>query len=83
MSDCFAHDLAQPRACRKKKNPRCLEYIIVHELTHFQERTHDERFVALLDEYLPDWRSRRDQLNEAPLAQEESGEHAVTHRRMR
>ena len=53
-----------------KKNPLCLEYIVVHELAHFHERTHNERFVALMDKYLPDWRSRRDQLNDAPLAQE-------------
>ena len=54
-----------------KKNPLCLEYIVVHELVHFLERTHNERFVALMDKFLPDWRARRDQLNEAPLAQEE------------
>lgn len=56
-----------------KKNPRCLEYIVVHELTHFHERTHNDRFVALMDDYLPDWRARRDELNEAPLAEEEWG----------
>lgn len=54
-----------------KKNPRCLEYIVVHELAHLHERTHNDRFVALMDEYLPDWRARRDELNEAPLADEE------------
>ncbi|MGN6204683.1 M48 family metallopeptidase [Humibacter sp.] len=54
-----------------KKNPRCLEYIIVHELTHLHERNHGERFVALMDQFLPDWRSRRDELNGAPLADEE------------
>lgn len=54
-----------------KKNPRCLEYIVVHELTHFLERTHNERFVALMDKHLPDWRARRDELNEAPLAAEQ------------
>ncbi len=48
-----------------------MEYIIVHELTHFHERTHNDRFVALMDDYLPDWRARRDELNEAPLADEE------------
>jgi predicted metal-dependent hydrolase len=53
-----------------KKNPRCLEYIVVHELTHLQERGHGERFVALMDKYLPDWRTRRDELNAAPLADE-------------
>jgi predicted metal-dependent hydrolase len=53
-----------------KKNPRCLEYIVVHELTHLHERGHGERFVALMDRYLPDWRARRDELNAAPLADE-------------
>ena len=53
-----------------KKNPRCLEYIIVHELTHLHERGHGERFVALMDNHLPDWRVRRDELNAAPLADE-------------
>lgn len=54
-----------------KKNPRCLEYIVVHELTHMHERSHNDRFVALMDQYLPDWRARRDELNGAPLADEE------------
>ncbi|MGO1347363.1 MAG: M48 family metallopeptidase [Brevibacterium aurantiacum] len=54
-----------------KKNPRCLEYIVVHELTHLVERTHNERFTELMDQHMPDWRARRDELNEAPLASEE------------
>lgn len=53
-----------------KKNPRCLEYIIVHELTHLLDRGHGERFVSLMDRFMPDWRSRRDELNAAPLADE-------------
>ncbi|MFC8530296.1 M48 family metallopeptidase [Nocardia sp. NPDC057227] len=53
-----------------KKNPRCLEYIVVHELTHLLERGHGERFVALMDNFIPDWRVRRDELNKAPLAAE-------------
>lgn len=54
-----------------KKHPNCLEYIVVHEMTHYFERNHGERFTKLMDSHLPDWRSRRDQLNGAPLAQEE------------
>lgn len=56
-----------------KKNPRCLEYIVVHELTHFIERTHNDRFIELMDLHMPDWRERRDELNDAPLADEEWG----------
>lgn len=56
-----------------KKHPDCLEYITVHEMTHHLERTHGERFTKLMDSYLPTWRSRRDQLNAAPLADEDWG----------
>lgn len=42
--------------------PRCLEYVVVHELCHFLERGHGPRFKALLDEYLPDWRDSRNLL---------------------
>jgi hypothetical protein len=54
-----------------KKPPQCLEYIVVHEMVHLLERLHSERFVALMDEFMPQWRLRRDALNEAPLAHEE------------
>jgi len=53
-----------------KKHPRCLEYVVVHEMTHLLERGHGERFTTLMDGFLPDWRSRRDELNAAPLADE-------------
>jgi predicted metal-dependent hydrolase len=53
-----------------KKSTRCLEYVIVHELVHFQERHHNDRFVKLLDRHLPMWRVSRDELNAAPLRDE-------------
>lgn len=53
-----------------KKPLLCLEYIILHELLHFKERQHNNRFKALLDTHMPDWRSRRDLLNQMPLNQE-------------
>lgn len=61
-----------------KKQPDCLEYIVVHEMTHYLERNHGERFTKLMDELLPSWRSRRDHLNEAPLGHEDwrSGDRA-------
>lgn len=54
-----------------KKHPRCLEYIVVHEMAHLVERTHGERFTNLMDLLLPGWRTHRDELNGAPLAYEE------------
>jgi predicted metal-dependent hydrolase len=53
-----------------KKDPDCLEYIVVHELIHYLEAGHGQRFFALMDCHLPDWRIRRDKLNNAPLADE-------------
>lgn len=53
-----------------KKPLPCLEYIILHELLHLKERQHNDRFKALLDIYMPDWRSKRDLLNQMPLSQE-------------
>lgn len=46
-----------------KKTPECLEYVIVHELSHLVEKSHNERFVSLMDEYLPNWREIRKSLN--------------------
>jgi len=50
-----------------KKPRECLEYIVVHELTHLIESTHNNRFVALMDQNMPHWRQIRDELNRAPL----------------
>ena len=50
-----------------KKPARCLEYIVVHEMVHLLERRHNERFTAYMDEYLPQWRVCRDELNEGIL----------------
>ena len=50
-----------------KKPPQSIEYVVVHELAHLLERGHGDPFVKLLDEHLPDWRQRREQLNITPL----------------
>lgn len=54
-----------------KKSPRCLEYILVHEMVHLLERHHNDRFRVLMDQYMPDWRLRRDELNQSPLVNED------------
>jgi predicted metal-dependent hydrolase len=53
-----------------KKPQRCIEYIVAHELVHLVERTHGPRFVALMDQHMPQWRAHRAELNAAPLAHE-------------
>ena len=51
-----------------KKNPACLNYIVVHELVHIIEPNNNQKFKELMDAKLPNWRYFRDLLNSAPLA---------------
>ncbi len=51
-----------------KRPVYCLEYIIVHEMVHLLERLHSDRFVAYMDEFMPQWRRCQDELNKIPLA---------------
>lgn len=54
-----------------KKPSECLEYIVVHEMTHLLEPTHNARFIARMDKFMPDWHVRRDQLNQLPVRHDE------------
>lgn len=42
----------------------CIEYVVVHELTHLKIENHNKLFEALMNQRLPGWRSLRAQLNE-------------------
>jgi predicted metal-dependent hydrolase len=46
-----------------KKSQECLEYVILHELVHLVEKSHNERFVSLMDKYMPMWREVKATLN--------------------
>ncbi|MDB5346029.1 MAG: putative metal-dependent hydrolase [Schlesneria sp.] len=54
-----------------KKPPECLEYIVVHEMIHLLEPTHNSRFVSLMDKYMPKWQFHRDALNRLPIRHEQ------------
>ena len=40
-----------------------LEYVLVHELVHLLERSHNHRFKAFMTEFIPDWAERKQALN--------------------
>ena len=42
----------------------CIEYVVVHELTHLKVQNHSKIFEALMTKRLPAWRSLRQQLND-------------------
>ena len=50
-----------------KKPIECLEYVIVHEMVHFFERSHNENFKAHMDRFFPKWRFYKSLLNALPL----------------
>ena len=56
-----------------KKPPICLEYIIVHELIHLHERNHNDRFIQLMNEFMPKWRLHRNELNSLPIVHNDWG----------
>jgi predicted metal-dependent hydrolase len=37
----------------------CVEHVVVHELCHLLEPSHNARFHALMDRYYPRWREAR------------------------
>ena len=51
-----------------KKPKHCLEYILVHEMVHLLERHHNDRFIAYLNEFIPQWRSYKEELNRFPIS---------------
>ncbi len=53
-----------------KKPPECLEYIVLHELVHLLEPTHNARFVATMDRFMPKWQFHRQALNRLPVRRE-------------
>ncbi len=54
-----------------KKPKDLLEYVIVHEMVHLLEPTHNDSFIARLDKHYPTWREARAELNELALTAED------------
>ena len=50
-----------------KKSIECLEYIVVHELVHLLEASHNSRFKALMNQFYPNWEHYRKELQTLPI----------------
>lgn len=53
-----------------KKPYECIEYVVLHELVHIMERTHNSNFVAYMDKFMPQWKLYKNELNDEILAYE-------------
>ena len=42
----------------------CIDYVILHELTHFLYPNHSKQFYDFLSNYMPDWKDRKDVLDQ-------------------
>lgn len=51
-----------------KKPLHCLEYIVVHEMIHLLERHHNDRFLSLMEKFMPQWRFNKEELNRLPVS---------------
>lgn len=47
-----------------EKGPECLEYVVVHEMCHILEASHNKIFWGYVAQYFPDWKNVRARLNE-------------------
>ena len=47
-----------------KKDPICLEYVMIHELCHLIEFNHGKKFKKLMDTFCPNWKEIKKRLNE-------------------
>lgn len=56
-----------------QKPAECLEYVILHELAHTKVSNHGAAFVAIMDEYMPNWRDVKKRLNERECIGEQGG----------
>lgn len=50
-----------------KKPRKCLEYVLVHELVHLLEPSHNKRFFDLMDVHMPRWKDHQDVLHPSAL----------------
>ena len=46
-----------------KRSPDCLEFVIIHELIHLLEKSHNTKFKKHIDAYCPNWKNIKKSLN--------------------
>jgi predicted metal-dependent hydrolase len=50
-----------------KRNPECLEYVIVHEMLHIIEKGHNRNFYRMLEKHMPGWKTIRKKMNSGEM----------------
>lgn len=47
-----------------KARTACIDYVVLHELTHFLYPNHSKQFYDFLSSYMPDWKERKNVLDQ-------------------
>lgn len=42
----------------------CIQYVVIHEFTHFLQPNHSKQFYTQLSMFMPDWKDRKKQLDQ-------------------
>lgn len=42
---------------------KCLEYVVLHEVSHLIEANHSKKFYSVVESAMPDWKERKELLN--------------------
>ncbi|QQO09483.1 M48 family metallopeptidase [Breznakiella homolactica] len=50
-----------------KKSPECLEYVIIHEMVHILEPSHNRHFYEIMNKWYPSWKDIRKKMNSGEL----------------
>jgi hypothetical protein len=45
-----------------------IDYVMMHELCHLKEHNHSQQYYELLNRVMPDWRSKREKLNQVEVS---------------
>jgi predicted metal-dependent hydrolase len=46
-----------------KRHPECLEYVVIHEMIHMHEPSHNHHFYELMNTFYPNWKGIRKKMN--------------------
>ena len=49
------------------RSSKCLEYVVLHELCHLIEASHNHKFKTLLNTYMPKWKEYERELDSLPI----------------
>ena len=45
-----------------KYDEKCLDYVVLHEIVHIKEKSHNKNFYSIIENYMPDWKRRKNLL---------------------